>query len=186
MEVTNPAMTIAIRRAGPGDASVVAAFNVALAKESEDVALDPAVVGRGVRTVLSDPARGLYWVAEEGKEVVGQTMVTYEWSDWRDGWLWWIQSVFVAPAAREKGVFRALHARIVEEAKEAGAVGIRLYVYDANDRAKRVYERLRVPDLTAPRGAPAGAREGPSRGRPVPPRRGPRGPRAGRRMKVSY
>ncbi len=139
-------MTIAIRRARMEDVGTVAAFNIALAKETEDVALDPAVIGAGVRAALGDPARCLYFVAESDGEVVGQTMVTYEWSDWRNGFLWWIQSVFVAPAAREKGVFRALHARVVEEARKAGAVGIRLYVFDGNTRAQEVYARLGMKD----------------------------------------
>jgi len=139
-------MTPSIRRARPGDAATIASFNAALAKETEDVVLDPAVIGPGVRAVLGDPARGLYWVAEAGGRVVGQTMVTFEWSDWRNGFLWWIQSVYVAPEAREKGVFKALHGRIVEEARKAGAAGIRLYVFDANARAQTVYARLGMKD----------------------------------------
>ncbi len=137
---------ITIRRARPEDAGTVAAFNIALAKETEDVILDPAVIGPGVRAALADPVRCLYFVAEIGGRVVGQTMVTFEWSDWRNGFLWWIQSVYVVPEAREKGVFKALHARVVEEAREAGAVGIRLYVFDGNERAQRVYARLGMKD----------------------------------------
>jgi GNAT superfamily N-acetyltransferase len=139
-------MTIAIRRARTEDAGTVAAFNIALAKETEDVVLDPAVIGPGVRAALGDPARCLYFVAEAEGEVVGQTMVTYEWSDWRNGFLWWIQSVYVVAGAREKGVFKALHARVVEEARKAGAVGIRLYVFDGNTRAQKVYARLGMKD----------------------------------------
>ena len=135
-----------VRSARPDDAPVVERFNAALAKESEDVVLDPAVLGPGVRAALGDPERCLYFVAEEGGRVVGQTMVTYEWSDWRNGWLWWIQSVYVEPGARERGVFRALHARVVEEARRAGAVGIRLYVFDGNRRAQEVYLRLGMKD----------------------------------------
>jgi GNAT superfamily N-acetyltransferase len=139
-------MAPSIRRARPGDAEVLAAYNVALAKETEDVVLDPAVIGPGVRAVLADPARGIYFVAEEGGEVVGQTMITYEWSDWRNGFLWWIQSVYVAPGAREKGVFKALHGHIEAEARKAGAAGIRLYVFDGNERAQKVYARLGMRD----------------------------------------
>jgi len=135
-------MAPVIRRARPGDAPVIAAFNVALAKETEDHALDPAVIGPGVAAALSDPARCHYFVAEDGGRVVGQTMVTFEWSDWRNGWIWWIQSVYVEAAARESGVFRALHARVKEEARKAGAVGLRLYVFDGNTRAQKVYARL--------------------------------------------
>jgi GNAT superfamily N-acetyltransferase len=139
-------MAPSIRRARPGDAGTIAAFNVALAKETEDVVLDPAVIGPGVRAVLEDPARGLYWVAEVEGRVVGQTMVTWEWSDWRNGFLWWIQSVYVAPGARAKGVFKALHGQIADEARKAGAVGIRLYVFDRNARAREVYARLGMKD----------------------------------------
>jgi GNAT superfamily N-acetyltransferase len=137
---------ILVRPARTDDAAVIAAFNVALAKETEDVALAPEVIGPGVEAALGDPARSLYFVAEEEGRVVGQTMVTYEWSDWRNGFLWWIQSVYVAPVAREKGVFKALHARVVEEARRAKAVGIRLYVFDENRRAQEVYRRLGMKD----------------------------------------
>ena len=81
-----------------------------------------------------------------GRRIVGQTMVTYEWSDWRDGLIWWIQSVYVLPEARERGVFKALHERIGQSAREAGAVGLRLYVLDANTRAREVYRRRGMDD----------------------------------------
>ncbi len=139
-------MAPVIRRARPADAPVLADFNVALAKETEDHVLDPAVIGPGVAAILADPAKGHYFVAEIGGRVVGQTMVTFEWSDWRNGFLWWIQSVYVEPAARESGVFKALHARVKEEARAAGAVGIRLYVFDGNARAQKVYARLGMRD----------------------------------------
>jgi len=139
-------MAPVIRRARPGDAPVIAGFNVALAKETEDHVLDPAVIGPGVAAILADPAKGFYFVAESDGRIVGQTMVTFEWSDWRNGFLWWIQSVYVAREVREKGVFKALHARVVEEARMAGAVGIRLYVFDENRRAQEVYRRLGMRD----------------------------------------
>jgi GNAT superfamily N-acetyltransferase len=139
-------MASVIRRARPGDAETVVRFNIALALETEAVVLDPAVIGPGVAAALADPGKGLYFVAEVGGRVVGQTMVTYEWSDWRNGFLWWIQSVFVEEGAREGGVFKALHARVKEEARKAGAVGIRLYVFDGNTRAQKVYARLGMKD----------------------------------------
>ena len=135
-------MPLSVRPARPSDAATIAAFNAALAEESEGHRLDPAVVVPGVEAALADPARALYWVAEEDGRVVGQTLVTFEWSDWRNGWLWWIGSVFVAPGARKRGAFRALHARVVEEARRAGAVGVRLYVMESNARAREVYRRL--------------------------------------------
>jgi len=139
-------MAPAIRRARPADAAVIAGFNVALAKETEDHHLEPSVIGPGVAAILADPAKGHYFVAEIDGRVVGQTMVTFEWSDWRNGFLWWIQSVYVEAGARESGVFKALHARVKEEARRAGAVGIRLYVFDGNTRAQKVYARLGMKD----------------------------------------
>ncbi len=132
-----------VRPAAPADAAVIAAFNQALALESEAKALDPATLAAGVAACLADGAKGRYWVAEQGGQVVGQLLVTTEWSDWRDGWFWWIQSVYVAPAARQSGVFRALY-RHVEAAAAAdpAVVGIRLYVERDNARAQEVYAAL--------------------------------------------
>jgi GNAT superfamily N-acetyltransferase len=139
-------MAATIRRARPGDAPVVAGFNIALARETEEVTLDPAVIGPGVAAILADPSKGLYFVAEEDGRVVGQTMVTFEWSDWRNGNLWWIQSVYVEERARGAGVFRSLYAEVKKEARKAGARGIRLYVFDGNKRAQEVYARLGMED----------------------------------------
>lgn len=139
-------MDILVRRGLPSDRDRVVAFNAALARETEGHELDPAALGPGVESALSDATRCLYFVAERGGVVVGQTMITREWSDWRNGWIWWIQSVYVDPAARESGVFRALHRRVEEEARTAGAVGIRLYVLESNTRAREVYRRLGMDD----------------------------------------
>jgi len=141
-----PPVPVSVRPARPDDAPVIAAFNRALARESEEHDLDPAVIGPGVEAVLADASKGRYFVAEEGGRVVGQTMVTFEWSDWRNGMLWWIQSVYVAPESRGKGAFKLLHGRIVEEARIAGVVGIRLYVFEPNARAREVYRRLGMRD----------------------------------------
>ena len=97
-----------VRAATPADAPLVIEFNRRLAEESEGKTLDPAVLGPGVRAALADPRKALYFLAEAEGSVAGQMMVTYEWSDWRNGWLWWIQSVYVRPEARRRGVFRAL------------------------------------------------------------------------------
>ena len=98
-------MTLTIRRADPRDAAAIAEFNRRMAWETEHKHLDPAVLDRGVGRVFTDPARGFYLVAEAAGEVVGQLMVTYEWSDWRDGWFWWVQSVYVREDRRRHGVF---------------------------------------------------------------------------------
>ncbi len=142
----SPLQTFTIRRGTDADAPTIAEFNRRLAEETESLRLDPAVLGPGVRAALADPARSLYFVADAGGEVVGQTMVTWEWSDWRNGFLWWIQSVYVRADWRRRGVFRALHARVVEEARRAGAVGVRLYVLRTNARALEAYGRLGMHD----------------------------------------
>ncbi len=135
-------MQITIRDASPADAEMIADFNARLALETEDLRLDPATLRRGVDKVLADPSKGRYWVAETGGRVVGCTMVTYEWSDWRDANLWWIQSVYVHPDARRRGVFRALYAHVRSAALAAGAGGIRLYVERENTTAQGTYTSL--------------------------------------------
>jgi GNAT superfamily N-acetyltransferase len=136
-------MSLSIRRGVPADAAIVADMNSRMALETEGKALDPATVAAGVRAVLSDPARGLYFIAENDGTIVGQTMVTLEWSDWRNGWMWWIQSVYVKAEARRQGVFKALYLHIVEAAKTAGdVVGIRLYVEEENHAAQQTYLNL--------------------------------------------
>lgn len=135
-------MALAIRRATAADAATIVAFNQCLAAETEGKTLDAAVLGLGVAAVLADPHKGLYFVAEDDGVLLGQTMVTYEWSDWRNGVLWWIQSVYIPVAARQRGVFRALYQHIHAAAQAAGAIGIRLYVEDHNTRAHETYYKL--------------------------------------------
>src|SRR5438552_18646815 len=92
---TSAAMPFAIRPATLDDADLVVRWNILLAEESEDKTLSPQVLLPGVRKVLADPQKGRYFIAMDGGRPIGQTMVTYEWSDWRNGWIWWIQSVYV-------------------------------------------------------------------------------------------
>lgn len=135
---------LSIRLATPGDAEVIVRFNQAMARETEHLELDPARVTPGVAAVLGDPSKGLYWVAIEAGSgaVVGQLMITYEWSDWRNGVFWWIQSVYVDPAARGNGVYRALYDHVkAEAAADGGVCGIRLYVERDNRRAQAVYQK---------------------------------------------
>lgn len=133
---------VTIRTARPSDAPMIARCNSLLASETESIALDPAVLDRGVRAVLDDATKGTYFLAEVEERVVGQLMITREWSDWRDGDIWWIQSVYVEPEFRGRGVFRALYEHVRDEARRAGAVGLRLYVHDSNSAAQRTYARL--------------------------------------------
>ncbi len=132
-----------IRAGAIGDAPVIAAFNRAMARETEALELDPDRLLAGVGAVLDDPAKGFYLVAEQDGEVIGQLMVTYEWSDWRNGVFWWVQSVYVAPAARGQGAYRKLYSELLSRAQEHGGVcGIRLYVEGHNETAKRTYAKL--------------------------------------------
>lgn len=131
-----------IRAARPSDADVIAEYNMGIAKETESLSLDPRTVSCGVRAVLADPAKGAYFVAEVDGRVIGQLMITHEWSDWRDGDIWWIQSVYVHPEHRKLGAFKALYRHAEAQAKLAGAVGIRLYVDAHNEAAQQAYVRL--------------------------------------------
>ena len=125
------------------DADVVAQFNVELARESENLLLEPARVKAGVEALLRDPAKGTYFVAEADGEVIGQLLITHEWSDWRNGDFWWLQSVYVRPDARRRGVFQVLFDYVLASAKRQGDVaGFRLYVEKHNDPALKTYHRL--------------------------------------------
>jgi ribosomal protein S18 acetylase RimI-like enzyme len=136
-------INIQIRQAEPSDAPVIVDFNLRLAAETEDLALDPACVKAGVAALLMDPAKGLYFVAELDGAVVGQVMITYEWSDWRNGNLWWLQSVYVKMELRRAGVFRALFCHLQELARgQTDVRGIRLYMHGDNLQARRSYEKL--------------------------------------------
>ena len=136
-------MPLTVRRAALADAPVIAEYNQRLARESEGKSLDDATLAAGVAAVLADGTRGTYFVAEEDGRVVGQLMITLEWSDWRNGWLWWLSSVYVLPEARRRGVFRALYQHVLADALAAGdVVGLRLYVERDNRAAQQTYARL--------------------------------------------
>ncbi len=132
-----------IRKTRLTDAAVIADFNSRLAWETEKLRLNSAIVSRGVRALLKDAAKGTYFVAEQGGVIVGQLLITYEWSDWRNGHFWWIQSVYVASEFRRDGVFRALYDHVEKLARSRRDVcGLRLYVEKNNHRAHATYERL--------------------------------------------
>ena len=134
-----------IRDARSGDLEAIVAFNERLAIETEGKTLDAEVLSKGVSRALGDPDRLRYWVAEslETGRVIGQAAITREWSDWRNGWIWWFQSVYVRQESRKLGVFRCLHAAIREAALGAGdVVGLRLYVEEENARAQKTYQAL--------------------------------------------
>lgn len=132
-----------IRPAQPADVAVIAGFNAAMALETEDKVLDQDTLERGVAGMFEDPARGTYLLACQDEHIVGQIMWTYEWSDWRNGNFWWIQSVYVAPKARRQGVFGELFAAVQQRAAAApDSCGLRLYVDNDNDGAKATYRAL--------------------------------------------
>jgi GNAT superfamily N-acetyltransferase len=132
-----------IRQAQLADAALITEFNLRLAKETEDLSLDPGTLAAGVTAVLKDPAKGVYYLAETDGKVAGQLMVTYEWSDWRNGNLWWIQSVYVREEFRGRGVFRRLFQHAQELARRQKDVpALRLYMHKDNHRARRSYEQL--------------------------------------------
>ena len=136
-------MTISIRSASQSDAAIIVRFNALLAAETEQITLDQDRLRKGVEALLRDSTKGFYVLAEQNNIVVGQLMITYEWSDWRNGVFWWIQSVYVEKAARGSGVFNALFDSIHTLAKTMPDVcGLRLYVEKTNTRAKQTYERL--------------------------------------------
>jgi len=135
-------MKLSIRPAAVADIPALCAWNAAMARETEGLELDPAVLELGVRGVFERPQRGLYLVAERDGAAVGGLLVTYEWSDWRNGDYWWIQSVYVSPQARRGGVFRALYAEVARRAREARAASLRLYVEADNRRAQQTYAGL--------------------------------------------
>lgn len=132
-----------IRKARLTDAAVMADFNTRLAWETEQLKLDAKTILQGVRGVLKNSTKGSYFVAEHAGAVVGQLLITCEWSDWRNGNFWWIQSVYVAAAHRQNGVFRALFDHVQKLARARRDVcGLRLYVEQNNDRAQRTYAKL--------------------------------------------
>ena len=137
-----------IRDANPDDADIIATYNSNLAFETEGEGLAPELVGPGVAAMLADASKGRYWVAEADGRVIGQIMVTYEWSDWRNGMIWWIQSVYVDSEYRRAGVFSALYRHVESLARnDPNVCGIRLYVNSRNERAQRTYESLGM-DMT--------------------------------------
>lgn len=133
---------IQIRRAQPKDLETIVAFNARLADESEGVRLDWARLRAGVEALLRDENRGFYLLAESDGSPVGQLALSYEWSDWRNGLFWWLQSVYVRPEYRRQGVLNALYDRVLELAKGRNVCGIRLYVERNNLGAQAAYRRL--------------------------------------------
>ncbi|RYD15868.1 MAG: GNAT family N-acetyltransferase [Lysobacteraceae bacterium] len=135
--------TVQVRDATREDIAFLVECNAAMARETERRDLDRALLAAGVAALFDAPARGFYLVATRGQAALGCLMVTREWSDWRNGDWWWLQSVHVRPDARRTGVFRALHAEVERRARAAQrVVGLRLYVERDNARAQATYAAL--------------------------------------------
>ena len=134
---------ISIRLANQDDAAALVQFNQAMALETEGKTLDPQILGSGVESVFHDVKKGFYVVAEDDGKIVGGLMITYEWSDWRDNWFWWIQSVYILPEYRGRRIYSLLYEFVKNEAENQGDVcGFRLYVEHDNFKAQQVYEKL--------------------------------------------
>ena len=134
---------IVVRLAGANDADVIVAFNRAMALETEGKVLAEEISSRGVAGLFANPSLGFYVVAENGGEVIGSLMITTEWSDWRAGSFWWVQSVYVRPDSRRQGVYRSLY-RFVQDlaADDDNVCGFRLYAERGNSTAQQAYKAL--------------------------------------------
>lgn len=134
--------SVFVRSARASDHPWIVEFNAQLASETEDTSLERERLSRGVAALLSDPAKGRYFIAEVDRTPVGQLLITPEWSDWRNGMLWWLGSVYVVPEQRRRGVFRGLFEHVLGAAQaDPGVAGLRLYVEHHNDVARDVYSR---------------------------------------------
>ena len=134
---------IQIRKARPADLETLVSFNAAMAKETENRSLDPDQLTKGTKAVFESLDKGFYLVAEADGRIVGTLLITFEWSDWRNGTFWWIQSVYVRPGWRRWGIYRTMHEWVYNAARSSPDVcGIRLYVHRANEPAQMTYASL--------------------------------------------
>ncbi len=134
---------IVVRKGTLDDAEIISDFQIAMALETESLTLDKSTVLKGVKAVFELPAKGQYFVAVDKNKVVGSLMITYEWSDWRNQWVWWIQSVYILPAFRGKKIFTQMYNHIkMLVINNDDVSGIRLYVDLTNSNARKVYQSL--------------------------------------------
>jgi len=136
---------ITVRKGKQSDNKTIVDFQVKMAKETEQIDLDRDIVNKGVNAVINSPDKGIYFVAESGDKIIASLMITFEWSDWRNGNIYWIQSVYVLPEFRKKGVFKTMYLclkNIVQ--KDKNIRGLRLYVDKTNTNARKVYETMEM------------------------------------------
>ncbi len=131
-----------IREARIIDAEKIIGFQKKMARETENMSLNHDTIYQGVHAVFADPHKGRYYVAEYENEVIGSLLITYEWSDWRNSFVWWIQSVYIQPGHRRKGVFKEMYLHVRETALQNGVAGLRLYVETENTTAQITYEAM--------------------------------------------
>lgn len=135
--------SVTVRRGEKVDIGVISDFNILMARETETLDLDPATIRAGVSAVMENDRLGYYLVAEKEGRVSACMMITYEWSDWRNGSFWWIQSVYVEKNARRSGLFKTLYDNVKHQAQiDQSCIGLRLYVEKNNDKAQKTYEAL--------------------------------------------
>ncbi|MCK5856754.1 MAG: GNAT family N-acetyltransferase [Bacteroidales bacterium] len=134
--------TITIRKGSIADLDILVGFMIAMAEETEGLVLEPAVLKPGIESALKDAQKGVYYIAEIEGVVAGSLMTTFEWSDWRNKWVLWVQSVYTHPNYRGQGVYNALYQNLVTKVNAGEYAGIRLYVDKTNASAQKVYEKL--------------------------------------------
>jgi ribosomal protein S18 acetylase RimI-like enzyme len=134
---------ITIQKALPIHIDILIDFQQRLAYESEEVTLDSSTLRKGMEAMFADPGKGIYYIASDGDEVVGCHMITYEWSDWKNGMVWWLQSVYVKESYRKKGIFKMMYDNVISMIKkDPSLIALRLYVDKSNERAMKVYSAM--------------------------------------------
>ena len=135
-------INFAVSRGEVCDIDSIVQFQADMAMESEGCVLDKEKVTKGVTAAMLDDSKGIYWVAKYEGRTIGSLMLTREWSDWNNEWYWWIQSVYVAPEYRRKGVYKAMYLKVKDAAKENNVSQIRLYADKTNLSAQKAYQSL--------------------------------------------
>lgn len=136
-------MNIQIRKGKPEDLETIAGFQMAMASETENIELDKTTLNKGITAIFDNPSLGQYFVAEADGKIIASMMTTFEWSDWRNSMVWWLQSVYVLPEFRRMGIFRKMYAHVKQEVISRPEVsGIRLYMVTTNRKAAATYEAV--------------------------------------------
>jgi GNAT superfamily N-acetyltransferase len=135
-------MDFTIRLAQPQDLDHLVGFNQSLAQEIRAKEVDLKLLMLGVQAVLDDPGRGFYTIVEKENRIIAAALITFEWSDWNNRWIWWLQDVYVAPNERQQGIFRRLYVHLKTQAQAANVCRLCLYVFEGNTAAQEAYRKL--------------------------------------------